>query len=625
MNSSVNSTRCKLLALWIAVLARAVGENSVRAFAILRYSNGLTENTLGFLFLVLGLTAVPAFALAPLIGAIASSKARWPILVLATLFGLGTIAWTSFDDYESHRGFWYGCIGALAFEAAFFSACRFALLPEAARAARVSLPQLNGVFLVASAAGTALGLWIGIDQYPQGKQPGLAVPLQFGHIGYGLALVCLLLARFPVANPVRVNDGLVMPFVKTTRAIFRDRAGRNGLIGLFGVFLIALSLFHFMMPRDERFAFLIALIIGIVIGSLHFHPFRTLGIVPYAMLGLAVCAIWAVSADNWRNPAIGMACFIGMMAAPLLTTFQVNQPDSTRGHGGALLHGGWGALTLGFLIFLLLFVSNPAVARPYIGYGILTLSLAGLIFAWVVFLRPAIEVVAEIILWPIYRVSVFGPGAPLLPWKGPALVIANHAAWFDPLWVGKILPAPFTPMMTSRFYDLKIVGWLMRKVICAIRVPDVVMRKEAPEIKDAIAALDRGECVIIFPEGWLRRKEAQEMRRFGRGIWQILSARPDTPIFAGWIDGNWGSCISWKGGPPLKGKKIDFWRHIRISYIEPFKVDARTLESHMATRTFLMKAVVEARALQGLPPFDPFKLQANDNEGEKDDLKESDA
>ncbi len=614
MNSSVNSTRLRLTALWVTVFARAVGESSVLTYAVIRHSAGLGEKPIGLLFLVLGLAAAPALALAPLIGAIASSKARWRAMVVATLAGLCAIAWASFDEYRTRQSFWYGCIGVLAFETAFFSACRFALIPEAARAVRVSLPQFNGVFLVALSAGMLLGTWIGIDQFPRGNEPGLPVPLQFGHIGYGLALVCLLFARFPVAKPVRINDGLVAPFAKTAKAILRARYGRNALIALLGLFLIALVVYHWMTPTSERLGFLIALIVGIVIGGVHFHPFRTLGIVPYAVIGLVICAIWAVSADNWANPAIGMAGFIGMTTAPLLTIYQINQPDETRGHGGALLHAGWAVLTFGFLVFLLFFVSHPPASRPYVGYVILCVSLISLIFTWYVFFRPTLEFTSEIILWPIYRISATGPGVPELPWKGPALFIANHAAWFDPLFLGKFIPAPFTPMMTSRFFDLPVLGWLFRRVICAIRVPDVTIRKEAPEINDAIAALDRGEIVIIFPEGWLRRREEQELRRFGRGVWQILAARPQTPVFACWIEGNWGSCISWKGGPPLKGKRLDFWRKIRVSVREPLKIDPKILQDHMETRTFLMKAVLEARALQGLPPIDPFKLSARDDE-----------
>lgn len=618
MNLSANVTRLRLVALWLAVFARAVGANAVITYAVLRYSYALGTPSLGFLFLVVGLTAIPAFALAPLVGALASSKLRWQTMVAATLGGLIVIAWTSFDEYQSRQGFWYACIGVLAFEAAFFSACRFALIPEAARSARVSLPQLNGVFLVALAGGMLLGMWIGVEQYPRGREPGLPIPLQFGHIGYGLALVCLLFARFPVAAPVRINDGLIVPFAGQARSIWSMRNGRNSLLAMLGLFAIALVVYQWMMPKEDRYGFWIALVIGIVIGSLQSHPYRTLGIVLYALIATAVCAIWAVSADNWSNPVIGMAGFIGMTAAPLMTVYQINQPDDKRGHGGALVHCGWAIVTGCFVSLLLVFLSNPAASRPYFGYGVLALSLIGVVFAWLVFFRPAFEYVVEIFLWPIYRVKGFGPGIAAMPWKGPALLIGNHAAWFDPLWLSKVASCPTTYMMTSKFYDIRFLAWLMRDVYGAIRVPDVHMRKEAPEIQEAIAALDRGESVVIFPEGWLRRKEEQELRRFGRGVWQILAARPDTPVFACWIEGNWGSCVSWKNGPPFKGKPLDFWRSIRISIIEPFTVDKATLESHMETRKRLMRSVLEARALHGLPPIDPFVLRADDETQKKE-------
>ena len=162
------------------------------------------------------------------------------------------------------------------------------------------------------------------------------------------------------------------------------------------------------------------------------------------------------------------------------------------------------------------------------------------------------EGTAEILLSVAYRVRACGPGLEHLPARGPCLLIGNHAAWFDPLFLAKIAPAPITPMMTSKFYALPILAWLMRHVVGTIRVPDKSLRHEAPELKEAVAALDRGECVVLFPEGFLRRKEDVPLRRFGRGVWQILSDRPQTPIFACWIEGAWGSYFSYRGGPPTK-------------------------------------------------------------------------
>jgi 1-acyl-sn-glycerol-3-phosphate acyltransferase len=222
---------------------------------------------------------------------------------------------------------------------------------------------------------------------------------------------------------------------------------------------------------------------------------------------------------------------------------------------------------------------------------------------------------AETLLWPVYRIHACGPGLAHLPPRGPCLVIGNHAAWFDPLFLAKIVPSPITPMMTSKFYDLPVLSWIMRHIIGTIRVPDVRYRHDAPELQEAVAALDRGEYIVLFPEGYLRRKEEQPLRRFGRGVWKILSDRPTTPVFACWIEGNWGSFFSYRGGPPTKGKRIDFWRHIQIGVIGPIAIDTATLSDHMATRTFLMQQVAAAREPLGLPPLE---LPHTEDEGEKE-------
>jgi 1-acyl-sn-glycerol-3-phosphate acyltransferase len=214
----------------------------------------------------------------------------------------------------------------------------------------------------------------------------------------------------------------------------------------------------------------------------------------------------------------------------------------------------------------------------------------------------------------LYKVRTFGPGVEHLPTRGPCLVIANHAAWFDPLFVAKDLPLPITPMMTSKFYDLPVLSWIMRNIIGTIRVPEAPIRHEAPELLEAVAALDRGACIVLFPEGYLRRKEEQPLRRFGRGVWKILADRPDTPVFACWIDGNWGSYFSFKDGPPTKNKRFDVRRRLRIGVIGPIKVDPAILADHMATRTFLMNQVAAAREPLGLEPLDLATVSEGDKE-----------
>jgi 1-acyl-sn-glycerol-3-phosphate acyltransferase len=221
-------------------------------------------------------------------------------------------------------------------------------------------------------------------------------------------------------------------------------------------------------------------------------------------------------------------------------------------------------------------------------------------------LAPTLEMLTEWLLVPMYRIQAFGPGVGRFRRRGPLLVFANHAAWGDPFWVASIVPRHVRPMMISRFFDLPVMRWLMVHVVRAIRVPRTLIRREAPELDEAITTLRNGEALMIFPEGGMRKDEAHLLRPFGQGVWRILHAVPQTPVVACWIEGGWGSFVSYKDGPPTKNKRVDWRRPIRIGVAEPEVLPAEVLADRQRTRDYLRRRCLECRRFLGLdvPPLD---------------------
>jgi 1-acyl-sn-glycerol-3-phosphate acyltransferase len=210
--------------------------------------------------------------------------------------------------------------------------------------------------------------------------------------------------------------------------------------------------------------------------------------------------------------------------------------------------------------------------------------------------RPIGECLGE---WPIrvmYRFRAIGPGMETLPRTGPLLVIANHATYLDPCWVMIRLPRDLTPIMYGEYFNKWGLHFYMKHLINAIPSGVGNVRRETPEIDEMIRRLDRGEGVLIFPEGWVRRKVHEELRRFAQGAWRVLKERPATPVVACWIEGGWGSWTSFWNGPPMKGKPIDFRRPITIYVAPPVVLDAETLADRHATREKLQQMVLDARA-----------------------------
>jgi 1-acyl-sn-glycerol-3-phosphate acyltransferase len=338
---------------------------------------------------------------------------------------------------------------------------------------------------------------------------------------------------------------------------------------------------------------------GSGLGLVQGHPRRILGLVPLGLFTLLAGLVWAWVGAAFLGPCLLLGFAGGLVNVALWVGFLENLPEARRGRGLAL------ANTVGAVCMAggaLLLVGLEQRAMPVAGqFGILIgLAALGTGLAGWAFFREGLELLVEILMWPCYRIHAHGPGLAELPRRGPLLVVANHAAWFDPLWLAKILPRRIVPMMTSKFYDLPVLHWLMTRVVGAIRVKESSFRREAPELAEAIAALDRGECVLVFPEGSMRRRAEQPLRNFGQGIWRILRDRPKTPVVACWVEGGWGSYTSYCGGPPTVHKRLDWWRRIDIAVGSPQVLDPHILQDQRATRSYLMRACLEQRRHLGL-------------------------
>jgi 1-acyl-sn-glycerol-3-phosphate acyltransferase len=367
-------------------------------------------------------------------------------------------------------------------------------------------------------------------------------------------------------------------------------------------------------------AFFGGLLAGLLVPRLYWSRYRVLGFAPYAATAAAVLLIAVGGPFDDRPPwQIGLFTLLEGVAIGAVVWHR----DRFRVEYGRHLAAAGLAAAVGVGLVAAFTASGPTDpgVRDAYWWLLVVSAVWAPVQAWLALLRPAVEVAAEPLLWLMYRVRTAGPGTAEFPRSGPALVIANHAAWFDPLYLAKVLPRPVTPMMTARFYNLPVLRPMLRHIVGVIVVPETPMRREAPEVQQAVSALDAGRVVVIFPEGYLRRKEEQLLRRFGQGVWQILKARPATPVIACWIEGAWGSYASYHGGPPTKNKRLDIRRPIAIGLSAPETVPPEVLADHLPTRVYLMNKVLEARKHLGLPPVPPVELPGKDN-GNADDADE---
>jgi 1-acyl-sn-glycerol-3-phosphate acyltransferase len=368
----------------------------------------------------------------------------------------------------------------------------------------------------------------------------------------------------------------------------------------------ATTLLGGLAPEALTFSSLVWFLVGHLLGHIvcfFGHPHRRLGWIPWGWTGLSVIAFVigdVAHADRWFC-AFG-ACH-GLVDVPLGYVVEQLPLRHWQSFFARLLAAKVVSALGGWALAAMILPGAASAADPWENSPRMGLWFAGVAAAgmtayslWTLF-RETLELIAASALWPVYRIRCRGPGIAYFPLYGPVIVIANHAAFFDPCWLGKIVPRRITPMMTSAFYDVPILHWLMKRVIRAIRVQESSYRYEVPELKEALVRLDEGECLVIFPEGNLRREDSKLLRRFGQGIWHILRERPLTPVVPCWIDGNWGSFFSHWHGPPMKNKSPDFLRRITVLMAPPLLVPPAVLEEHQQTRQYLMNAVADLRKM----------------------------
>ena len=113
------------------------------------------------------------------------------------------------------------------------------------------------------------------------------------------------------------------------------------------------------------------------------------------------------------------------------------------------------------------------------------------------------------ILWPLMRtiVSWDVQGAERLTQADGGIIVApNHLSWFEPPVVALVLwEADRPPRFLGKdaVFRIPVIGRLL------LNAGQIPVYRDTPEVaaavRDALSALERGECVVVYPEGTITR------------------------------------------------------------------------------------------------------------------------
>ena len=119
-----------------------------------------------------------------------------------------------------------------------------------------------------------------------------------------------------------------------------------------------------------------------------------------------------------------------------------------------------------------------------------------------------------------------------LPADGPAIIIANHNSHLDTMALISMMPLSrlpkLTPVAAVDYFGQGAFGWFAKNII---GIEPIDRSGDTPRerlLDGAIAALDAGRILILFPEG--SRGEPEQLAEFKKGVAHLTIARPAVPV-----------------------------------------------------------------------------------------------
>jgi 1-acyl-sn-glycerol-3-phosphate acyltransferase len=185
-----------------------------------------------------------------------------------------------------------------------------------------------------------------------------------------------------------------------------------------------------------------------------------------------------------------------------------------------------------------------------------------------------------------------------IPARGPVIMVVNHISYADPFIVAR---ATWDAARVPRFlgkaslFEIPFIGWVLRSVG---QIPvNRGTRDAVHSLEDAVAALARGEVVVIYPEGTVTR-DADFWPMAGKtGAARLALLAPHVPVVP---VGQWGAQNAVDVYRhkyrllPRKAVTVSVGERVDLAQFADARPTAETLREMMET---IMGAITEQVAL----------------------------
>lgn len=127
-----------------------------------------------------------------------------------------------------------------------------------------------------------------------------------------------------------------------------------------------------------------------------------------------------------------------------------------------------------------------------------------------------------------------------LPSVGPAVLVANHNSHLDALVLMCLFPIWMLPKLRpvaaqDYFLRNRLLGWFARRIIGIIPIARRMEDVHEDPLAGVTESLERGDIVILFPEG--SRGEPEQLGEFKTGVAHLARRHPELPFHPVFLHG----------------------------------------------------------------------------------------
>jgi acyl-[acyl-carrier-protein]-phospholipid O-acyltransferase / long-chain-fatty-acid--[acyl-carrier-protein] ligase len=533
----------------------AFNDNVYRSIVGLR---ALHEQNGRYASLVVGVFVLPSLLFSGYAGHLADAISKRRVLIAVKVFEIAVMAF-GLAAFVSGRIEWMLLVVFLmGLHAAIFSPAKYGIVPEICRDEELS--RANGLLemstfvaiVLASAVGSLLYAAWSADLWKMGL-----VTLAIAVAGLAVSLRITPVPASGSAEPFRLN-----PFAEVTtgtRHLLKDRPLWLATLGIsyfwFVAALLQPDLEYFgrqVLGADDLHIGLLWTFLAVGLGAGNLLAGRLsgdkveLGLAPLGAGSMALFAMLLAVAGGSYAAAVAavvmLALASGLFAVPLYAYVQKRSGSQEKGRIIA---------TANFLQTLAVVLSTGLFWLCHDRWGIrpdrITFALGVLTLAVTVYvLRLVPEFFVRLVLYllthSVFRIRV--EGREHVPYRGPALLVANHMSYVDGFLIGASVERFLRFMVWKPFFSVQPMGWFLR-FMNAIPAGNASAREAVETIRAARAELAAGHAVCIFAEGAITH--TGNMLPFKRGMEKIVNGM-DVPIIPVHLDRVWGSIFSFEGG-----------------------------------------------------------------------------